>query len=532
MEAAPAPEAAPEAAPGEVSELESITNRRTVQVYTIADNKAIQLHNVLHVKCSDGTIYYIECTTSQEDTGTVTFHFDRQRVWKSTDDGVVLLEGIIAIFVDNTVDQTVSESATCLFIALYPANEPGDDVAGGITLLENEVVMTYKGEPYTPHPSENLEMEELNVPQWLPSSLVGPMDKDALEDAVLGRFDPSGLPAIIQENLDELGQPRAWEDVCVAVASARLLSNPDTQPGMINHIMWRHPEALTVVHFFEKTDLTVADLRLMERAVYYMVIVLEFNLEVELEVTKEVRADLEDIDDPDAKTLADKFTTLLDNFDDYGFANYYAVVKYGTVISKYRRYLPSFPDVYGLDAVEECEDDGDCIWIKLDDWRDYYMRYCFDYKTDRLVEQMSEEFALEIIIPASSDFKEQKIAEAEQRLKDNVARMQAELGNLDGEDLAASAVGAAGMQSCVICLRTVHALRILRCGHILGCYQCTLDAIEHDDKCAICRQPVHPDDPQPVSQQIVDANRFVQETAALDAHLSAVSADYGAEFVP
>lgn len=526
MEAAPAPEAAPEAAPGGVSELESITNQRTVQVYTIADNKAIQLHNVLHVKCSDGTIYYIECTTSQEDTGTVTFHFDRQRVWKSTDDGVVLLEGIIAIFVDNTVDQTVSESATCLFIAPYPANEPGDDVAGGITLLENEVVMTYKSEPYTPHPSENLEMEELNVPQSLPASLVGPMDKDALVDAVLGRFDPSGLPPIIQENLDELGQPRAWEDVCRAVASARLLSNPDTPPGMINHIMRAHPEALTVVHFFEKTDLTVADLRLMERAVYYMVIVLEFNLEVELEVTKEVRADLEDIDDPDAKTLADKFTTLLDSINDDFATEYYSDVK-DRIISKYKQCLPSFSDVYSWAAVRDCEDDGSCS-----SFGDYYMRYCFDYKTGRLVEQMSEEFALEIIIPTSSHFKEQKIAEAEQRLKDNVARMQAEFGNLDAEDLAASAVGAAGMQSCVICLRTVPALRILRCGHILGCYQCTLDAIEHDDKCAICRQPVHPDDPQPVSQQIVDANRFVQETAALDTHLSAVSADYGAEFVP
>ena len=80
------------AAPLEMSEVESITKRGTVLVYNIADKKAMQLHNVLHVKYSDGTILYIECTTLQEDTGTVTFHLDRQTVWESTDDGVGLLD--------------------------------------------------------------------------------------------------------------------------------------------------------------------------------------------------------------------------------------------------------------------------------------------------------------------------------------------------------------------------------------------------------------------------------------------------------
>eukprot|EP00729_Bicosta_minor_P008797 gene8797-32693_t len=168
------------------------------------------------------------------------------------------------------------------------------------------------------------------------------------------------------------------------------------------------------------------------------------------------------------------------------------------------------------DGVELLEDecmtfyDGE-VWSPTDDEEDEEEESSEDEEEESSEDEEEE----------SSNFKEQKIAEAEQRLKDNVARMQAELGNLDAEDLAASAVGAAGRQSCAICLKEVDALWILRCGHILGCLDCTKMAIEHDDKCAICRQPVHPDDPQPVSQQIVDANRFVQETAALDTHLSA-----------
>ena len=174
-------------------------------------------------------------------------------------------------------------------------------------MLKNEVVMTYGGEPYKPHPSENLE-RDVFVPQWLPASLVGTlMDKDALLVTVLGQFDPSGLPPIIQGNMDEHGQPRAWDDVVTAVASAMILSNPDTPPGTIDLIMRAHPESACLQDFFEKTELTVPDLRWVEKIVYDIVIVLEFNLEVELEVTKAVRADLEDTDDPDAKTLADKF---------------------------------------------------------------------------------------------------------------------------------------------------------------------------------------------------------------------------------
>ena len=499
------------AAPLEMSEVESITKRGTVLVYNIADKKAMQLHNVLHVKYSDGTILYIECTTLQEDTGTVTFHLDRQTVWESTDDGVGLLEGKIALFVDNTSGEQ--------FIALYPANESGTDVESGITLLENEHVMTYEGEPYTPHPSENLEMEDMNVPQWLPPTLVGPMDKDALVDAMLGEFDASGLPAIIQENMDEDGRPRAWEHVVEKVRAAMLLSD-QAHDHYVGHM---HPEGTRLVHFFKKTDLTVVDLRLIESAVYDTVIVLEFNLGVDAEVIEAVRAVLEDIDDPDAKTLADKFTTLL-CIDDQSCKYYYFDVK-DRIISKYKQCLPSFSDVYGLDAVEECEDDGDCSWIG-----DYYMQFRFDFETDRLMNIMLEYFALEHVnIPASSDFKDKTIAKVQQGLNDSVAAKEKAGYVVDAEDVALSAKEAAGKQSCAICLKKdVVRMWLLACGHIIGCLRCTKIAIENDKLCAICRQPVHLNDPQPLLQQVVDAVRFLEENANLDANSTSYE---GVEFV-
>lgn len=479
-----------------------ITARRSKLVYNTGTNKTLKLYNVLETD-----FYIVEFTKPAGKS------FDQQRVWKKTDDGVELCNGKIASWILPWVDQE-------MVINLHQANVQGNDVADGITLLPDEIVMYYPKEPYEPGPSENLEMEELNVPQWLPAGLVGPINKDALTAAVLGGFDASGLPAIIQGNMDEHGQPRSWEHVCTSVANARILSNNPTH-SIINHIMRAHPECDGLGHFFKKTDLTVADLRLIERAVYDIVIVLEFDLEVELEVTKRVRASLEDMEDSGAETLADKFKTLL---EDFSFADdYYGDVK-DDIIVKYKQYLPRFSDVYSWAAVEECDDDGSCSWIG-----DYYMRFRFDSEADRLEEDMLEDFALErIVIPASSDFKEQEIAGAQQRLEDNVAAKEKAMGFVDAEDVAASAVGAAGREKCAICLEEVDALWILRCGHIVGCLDCTKMTIEHDGKCAICRQPVHEDDPQPVSQQIKDAVRFVEEANIIDAHSSS---DEGAEFV-
>jgi hypothetical protein len=181
------------------------------------------------------------------------------------------------------------------------------------------------------------------------------------------------------------------------------------------------------------------------------------------------------------------------------------------VIEQFRKHLPDFDKVYGEMVVQEVMLAGS----STGQIGDFYMSYRYAENLNELITHVKTMLPE---VPSSSVFKEKKIAEIELVAKMNLIAKKGELGSVDADDDAASTVAAIPGGDCTICLmHCTNLVFINRCGHMFGHEGCMKMANEVNKKCAICREQVHEDDPQPLSVEMKDAIQFVEETELIEA---------------